>query len=325
MHKVRTSRLMPPAIVLVGALAMLLVLSTVSNPGQLSASGPQSGGALPRLGPQGGASVVAILRAKQFSQSVARSTQDNLAGPGGGVVQQPLNSGLLEVAHNQSLEEIVNSAIGGQSGTWGIYIKHLGSGDGVAINADTQMNVASLYKLQVLYAAYADERAGQLSLDETLPEGWTVSDALRAMITVSDQDATFALLRRIGTDRVNAMMSELGLGQSYVTDWGYSTARETGMLLEMIASGQAVDEAASRDMLALLFDQQINDRIPAYLPGGIVAHKTGELPGIRNDAGIIYGPSGPYVMVVVTSGLADEDGAASAIAAMSHDVYAYFN
>lgn len=228
-------------------------------------------------------------------------------------------------AQFNSLEEAVTAAIGSEPGFWAVYINNLETGEQYAMNADEQLNVASLYKLQVMYTVYADERAGLLSLDEVLPEGMTVSDALNAMITVSDQDATFALLRRVGTERVGAMMAELGLGQSYVTDWGYSTARETGTLLELMAMGEAVDAAASQEMVALLSAQQINDRLPAYLPGGTVAHKTGELPGTRNDAGIVYGPNGPYVIVVATSGLPDEDAGASAIAQLSLNVYEYFS
>jgi Beta-lactamase enzyme family len=42
-------------------------------------------------------------------------------------------------------------------------------------------------------------------------------------------------------------------------------------------------------MLTLLEAQQENDRLPAKLPSGtVVAHKTGELDGVRNDAGIIH-------------------------------------
>ena len=37
------------------------------------------------------------------------------------------------------------------------------------------------------------------------------------------------------------------------------------------------------------FDQQINHKIPGYLPDeAAVAHKTGEDDGITNDVGIVY-------------------------------------
>lgn len=313
------------AVALTAVLVALLALTAVPGAAQPDAVAQRSGKALGYSGPSSGASLVGLLRANRTSSAALTSGTGRIVGKDGRLLIPPTADDGVAPVRSPALENVVWSVIGSAPGTWAVLIKHLDTGERVAINADTQMNVASLYKLQVLYAAYVDERAGRLSLNEMLPEGWTVRQALRAMITVSDNDAAYALLRRIGTDRVNAMMYDLGLTQSYIDEWGWSTARETAILLEMIALGEAVDPAASRAMRSLLFDQQINDRIPLYLPPGIVAHKTGELPGIRNDAGIVYGPSGPYLMVVVTSDLPDEDYGASIIADLSLAVYQYFN
>ena len=49
-------------------------------------------------------------------------------------------------------------------------------------------------------------------------------------------------------------------------------------------------------MEKLLLEQQINHKIPGYLPEGTpVAHKTGEDDGITNDVGIVYGEK-PFVI-----------------------------
>jgi hypothetical protein len=61
-------------------------------------------------------------------------------------------------------------------------------------------------------------------------------------------------------------------------------------------------------MLARLKRQQINDRLPAQLPGDVViAHKTGNLSGVTHDAGIIYTKTGPRVVVAMTWDALDED------------------
>jgi beta-lactamase class A len=55
-------------------------------------------------------------------------------------------------------------------------------------------------------------------------------------------------------------------------------------------------------MLTTLEGQQENDRLPAMLPPGTtVAHKTGELDGVRNDSGIIFTPNGPIIVTVLVS------------------------
>jgi hypothetical protein len=54
-------------------------------------------------------------------------------------------------------------------------------------------------------------------------------------------------------------------------------------------------------MLARLGRQAIGDRLPAALPANVpVAHKTGNLVGLVHDAGIIFTPSGPRVVVAMT-------------------------
>ncbi|HEX5166687.1 MAG TPA: serine hydrolase [Thermomicrobiales bacterium] len=80
-----------------------------------------------------------------------------------------------------------------------------------------------------------------------------------------------------------------------------TTAADIASLYVMLVNGQIISEEASQEMLTLLEDQQINDRLPAYLPEGtIVAHKTGNLDGLVHDAGVIFTPSGPVVVVIMT-------------------------
>ena len=62
------------------------------------------------------------------------------------------------------------------------------------------------------------------------------------------------------------------------------------------------DGRTAERMLARLERQQNNDRLPPLLPvGTVVAHKTGNLVGLTHDAGIIYTPFGPRVVVAMTA------------------------
>jgi beta-lactamase class A len=72
--------------------------------------------------------------------------------------------------------------------------------------------------------------------------------------------------------------------------------RDLARLMEMIYRGELLDRTACDAMLAILLKQQINDRFPRYLPAGTrVAHKTGSISGIRNDAGILYAGDDSHV------------------------------
>ncbi|MFN8443560.1 MAG: serine hydrolase [Caldilineaceae bacterium] len=67
------------------------------------------------------------------------------------------------------------------------------------------------------------------------------------------------------------------------------TPRALNALLEMIWQGKVVSRQASDDILYILLQQTLNQRLPRFLPEGTpFAHKTGTLSGIRNDSGILY-------------------------------------
>ncbi|MCO5176810.1 MAG: class A beta-lactamase-related serine hydrolase [Thermomicrobiales bacterium] len=166
--------------------------------------------------------------------------------------------------------------------------------------------------------------------------GYTVDvgSLLESMITLSSNVAATALLEYVGTDNINETLASLGLtsteirwypgpGGSIENDSGrallgvsdgrmladlradqafnVTSAADVAALMRMLLAGEVVDAESSQEMIDLLARQQINDRLPAYLPEGTeVAHKTGNLDGLMHDAGIIFAPAGPVIVVVMT-------------------------
>jgi beta-lactamase class A len=84
--------------------------------------------------------------------------------------------------------------------------------------------------------------------------------------------------------------------------FGLATARDIGRLLEMLVRGDCASAGACAAMLEMLRSQAFNTRIPRYLLGAVVAHKTGDFePFIANDAGIVEGHGrAPVVMTILT-------------------------
>jgi beta-lactamase class A len=69
----------------------------------------------------------------------------------------------------------------------------------------------------------------------------------------------------------------------------HASPRGITELLIKIFRNEAASQKSCQDMLEMLKLQQLNDRLPRYLPENVVvAHKTGEIGYTRNDAGIIY-------------------------------------
>ena len=75
-----------------------------------------------------------------------------------------------------------------------------------------------------------------------------------------------------------------------------------GKLLEKIEKGEAVSKKASDQMLQIMRGQVYSSRLPKYVTGFTVPHKTGDfLPHIGNDVGILENPQRHVVLSVFTA------------------------
>ena len=194
-------------------------------------------------------------------------------------------------------------------------------------DSDREIITASLYKLAVLLEAEHQVEIGQLSYSDTITieqeditedgsfEGpgteLTLDEALEAMITISDNGAAMHLWRTLGPANINAYLEKSGIADFHVAvdevEDNWATARAVGTYFTLLANPKLVSPAASDRMLKRLQRQEINDRIPAQLPEGtVIAHKTGNLAGVVHDAGIVFTPHGPRVLVVMTWDTDDE-------------------
>lgn len=162
----------------------------------------------------------------------------------------------------------------------------------------------------------------------------TLAQLSELMITVSSNLAANLLIERLGVDNIQRGVHALGadgmrvlrgVEDSKAFQAGLNnttTARALARLMQAIADGEAVDPAASRAMSAVLERQTFNDGIPAGLPPGTrVAHKTGDITRIQHDAAVVYAPR-PFVLVVLTRGIADQKESYALIAGITRQLYA---
>lgn len=218
------------------------------------------------------------------------------------------------------------------SGRVSIYIEDLTSGNQWAHKADELMPSASLIKIPVMAAVMDRVSEGRLSLISELPlttktktsgsgslkwyrpgTKFTVATLLYHLITESDNTAMRVLINHLGMSHFERAFAKMGLVATNITPEGlelrsrpvmrenYTTAREMGELLEKIYRGQLVSRESSDLMLELMKNLKHRERLAKGLPSGWqIAHKTGLLRRACHDAGIIYSPSGDYVLVVMT-------------------------
>jgi beta-lactamase class A len=155
------------------------------------------------------------------------------------------------------------------------------------------------------------------------------------MIVSSSNLATNLLIERVSPEKVTALMGALGAENTRVLRGvedskaferglnNTTTARDLMLILLRIAERKAVSRGASDQMRSILLEQKFKAAIPAGLPSGVkVAHKTGSITMINHDAAIIFASNRkPYILVVMTRGIADESKAHSFIATISRTIF----
>src|SRR3989442_10023946 len=155
---------------------------------------------------------------------------------------------------------------------------------------EEQVIAASLYKLGVLAEAERRVDAGELHYNDVItiePEDitadgsfedagteLTLDQALEVMVTVSDNGTALALWHILGGANIDSTLQRAGVNNFHVafddTEPNWATPHAIGTYFTLLAKRQLISAAASDRMLARLERQQINHRLPAQLPPGVV-------------------------------------------------------
>lgn len=258
--------------------------------------------------------------------------------PRGWVSQLPARYEAIPFAEDTSLKSALDAALGDKAEVYAYYVKELSTGRGAVHNGDDVFNAASLFKLFVMYSVFHQESLGLIEWSDRLVitpyyAGFalaptevckviTVAEAMEAMLSLSDNVAAVLLQDLAGSSNVNAAITALGLTESGLFVEGLPvTANDLAVLMEAIATGNAISPEASADMLRLLdhdiFENGLMNGLP---PGTQASRKTGNWSDATHVAGVVYAPSGPYVFVALTSNAYET----SIIQALSSAAYEYF-
>ena len=185
-------------------------------------------------------------------------------------------------------------------------------------DADSAYPAASVIKIPLLMTVYADAAEGRLSLDESIAVGThlpgtgvlrsipgvnqlSIRDHAMLMTIVSDNTSTNRIIERLGVEWIAERMRDWGCSRTALRRAMFdaeaagrgldnvATARETAGLLGRLVRGELIDRATSDAVLGVLRETQDPALIRRYLPiGATVAHKTGSLEKVRNDAAVIW-------------------------------------
>lgn len=195
----------------------------------------------------------------------------------------------------QLLEKI--TACTANNGVWGVVVENVATKQRVALNENVVFNAASIIKLPIMAAAYAEVYNNKIQLDERvlirqsdlamgsgviqfLNPGatFTIYDLIVLMIVTSDNTATNLLINMIGLDRINEIMQVLGmknsklehrLGLLYTGQQlrNVITANDLASMLAMLAEGKFLHSYACQQMISIMQKQLYRDGLPRYFQG----------------------------------------------------------
>jgi beta-lactamase class A len=237
-----------------------------------------------------------------------------------------------------SLDDRIKDAIAGFQGKVWIYAQNMDTGKEYSLRGDEQTRTASTIKLAIMAETFHQVAEGKLRWDEPIEltkekkqggsgilfefsDGTRIDlkTAVHLMIVVSDNTATNLVLDKVGTDNVNNFMDSLGLTdlkvmrkigggleskayadpQNKLFGLGRCSPHQMVKLVEMMERGELVSKDASREMIAIMKNQQLKDGIGRGEPDTIpVASKSGALDRFRADVGIVYTRRGRIAMAI---------------------------
>ena len=218
-------------------------------------------------------------------------------------------------------------------GKWSVYVKDLKNSKVVtSINSSNAMISASVIKLFIAGSAY-----DQVSKDNITAS--SISNDVKKMIEVSDNDSANALIDLLEMDTINEYISRNGYRRTRLNrlmlkpgNENIVTAQDVGKFLESLYNGKIVNSEYSNQLIGYMKSQDSN-HVRSKIPAGLgckncSANKSGELSekGVANDAAIVYSPNGDYVIVVLSEVTPSKyENANKDVVEISKLVYDYFN
>jgi beta-lactamase class A len=241
-----------------------------------------------------------------------------------------------------TINNLVASESSSAPDAFGFYFRDLTLGRWTGINETTGFAPGSMMKVVLMIAyfkeaesdpsilqkvlIYSSSTADQLNgipfetpSDLQVGQGYTVDQLIEAMIKSSDNGAKNALLDDIDPTSLGEISSDLGFSYLDVTQ-DYSTytisAKQYSVILKALYNATYLSRAYSEKALQILSQAEYNQGLVAGVPGGVVvAQKFGEsvnasstgasvgMPEITlSNCGIVYHPTHPYLICVMTEG-----------------------
>lgn len=223
-----------------------------------------------------------------------------------------------------------------RQGAYSFYFEDLNSGYTYGLDETVQMTSASCIKVPIAIALFKEVENDKIDLNlkiminkEDMVDGsgiiyefdereYSIKELLLAMLIQSDNTATNKLIDILSIDRINELISEMGLIDTSLNRkirdvilrekgiQNSSTSLDLSNCLKLLYNKSYLNEVHSNLLIKILCRQQVRNKIPFYIPKKEwinIANKSGSLPGVENDSALFMISKGNFVFTVMSKNL----------------------
>ncbi len=249
--------------------------------------------------------------------------------------------GTTKAKDTEAIRQDVVDLLKDKKGEFNVCYTDLITEDSFGIHPDTVLTGASMNKLPVVGYLYFLAGKKEIDLQETVViqksdiqdygtgvvryeepgKTYTLQYLAQLALQKSDNTAAHVLNIRLGEDNIQAFAFNLGMSATNMVE-NDTSCRDIQTFFKKLFANKIAPEALTKEMMGYMENTDFEDRLPRFLPRNLhVYHKTGDGVNFIHDGGIISNGNTPFILVVTSSNLTDEEEAKVTIGKIAEKIF----
>jgi beta-lactamase class A len=246
-----------------------------------------------------------------------------------------------KIKDTETIRQDVLDLLKSKKGEFNVCYTDLVTGESFGVHPDTVLTGASLNKLPIVGYLYSLAAKKEIDLQETIViqqsdiqdygtgiiryadpgQTYTLQYLAQLSLQKSDNTAAHVLEIRLGEDNVQSYASQIGMYATNMIE-NDTSCRDMETFFKALYGNKITSPSLTKEVLGYMEDTDFEDRLPRFLPKSMhVYHKTGDGVNFVHDAGIISNGKTPFIVVVTSSNITDENQAKETIGQIARTIY----
>lgn len=249
--------------------------------------------------------------------------------------------GTTKAKDTEAIRQDVADLLKDQKGEFNVCYTDLVTEDSFGIHPDTVLTGASLNKLPIVGYLYYLAGKKEIDLQETIViqksdiqdygtgviryeepgKTYTLQYLAQLALQKSDNTAAHVINIRIGEGNIQSYAYRLGMSATSMVE-NDTSCRDIQTFFKMLYANKIAPDALTKELMGYMENTDFEDRISRLLPRSMhVYHKTGDGVNFVHDGGIISNGKTPFILVVTSSNLSDDEKAKETIGKIAEKIY----